>query len=761
MSNHLRGIGLVERLLRSYPADHRTRPACSVNPSMRLKSRVPVTRLPLILGLVLATTLALLALEISTWTIHRQVDMWSIRIARALLEVCLVAVLSVVVLRRKRYCRSNLVVEMNSRELGEERYPQEVAARESLEGDLRRGEEPLRLAMEAARIGYWDWDVIKDEQVWSDICKSLLGVPPDSPANFQVLMNSVHPDDRKMMWGEINGAIQEKRDYVFTFRVIWPDGSVHWQAAKGRAFYDDTGRTTRMIGIAMDIDERKSAEAQLHLQAAALEAAANAIVITDGGGNILWVNRAFCNLTGYSKEESVGQNPRMLKSFEHGKSFYKDLWTTIQSGQVWRGEIRNRKKDGSVYSEEMTITPVHSPSGEINFIAIKQDVTETKQMEAQYRQAQKMEAVGRLAGGLAHDFNNILGVIIGCSEISLDKLEASHPLAKCFLQIKAAADRAASLTRQLLAFSRQQVTYPRLIDLKKVIENLSDMLRRVVGEDVTNTFRPTVPLGTIKVDVGQIEQVLMNLVVNARDAMPNGGRITIETGNVELDESYHREHEPVQPGHYVLLSVSDTGCGMDEVTKAHIFEPFYTTKEPGKGTGLGLSTVYGIIKQSGGYIWVYSEPGTGTTFKIYLPRVGEPAEVISRPGERVRPRGGSETILLVEDDEPLRELIVSTLRNAGYSVLEADAPEKALALMKKNEGTVHLLLTDMVMPQISGIQLLKLLRASSPELRAILMSGYAADVVARHIPIPPDTPFIEKPFTRVSLLSTIRAVLDE
>ncbi len=689
--------------------------------------------------LAVATTL-LLASELSTWVIHNKPELWLLRISRVLFELLLAALLGFIILRKETHFRSSLRSEAIKR---------------------AHAEEHVQLAMEAATIGYWDWDVIRNEQVWSDTCKALLGLPTESEADFGVLMERVHPDDRENLGRAIDLAIEEKKAYAFEFRVIWPDGSTHWQVARGRAFYDDSGRATRMIGIAMDISERKVAEAQVRLQAAALEAAANAIVITDGRGKILWVNQAFCDLTGYSREESVGQNPRMLKSFEQEEGFYRKLWTTIQSGEVWRGEIRNRKKDGSIYSEEMTITPVHLPSGGMNFIGIKQDVTEKKRMEAQYRQAQKMEAVGRLAGGIAHDLNNILGVIIGYSEISQDQLEASHPLINNFLQIKTAADRAASLTRELLAFSRQQVSYPRAIDLNQVVEKLRDILQRAVGEDVTIVFRPGVGLGTIKVDVGQVEQVLMNLIVNARDAMPDGGQISIETGNVELDESYRRKHDPVQPGHYVVLSVSDTGCGMDDFTKARIFEPFYTTKEAGKGTGLGLSTVYGIIKQSGGYIWVYSEPEIGTTFKIYFPHVNEVAEAITPPKKRTRPKGGSETILLVEDDEPLRELVALSLRNAGYSVRESDSAAKALALMKDNEGSIHLLLTDMVMPETSGMQLLKLLKSSNPHLKVILMSGYAADVIARHGPIPPDTPFIEKPFTQDSLLSRIRSLLDE
>jgi len=507
---------------------------------------------------------------------------------------------------------------------------------------------------------------------------------------------------------------------------------------------------------------RDLAEERIRLQAAALEAAANAIVITDSAGTILWVNRAFTDLTGYEREETIGQNPRILKSWSHDPSFYRTLWSTIRSGQVWRGEITNRRKDGFLYTEEMTITPVHSPSGETtNYIAIKQDATEKKKLEAQYRQAQKMEAVGRLAGGVAHDFNNILGVIAGYDDISLAKLEPEHPVAKNLRKIKAAADRAVLLTRQLLAFSRQQIVNPRIIDLNAIVQGMGDMLQRLVGDDVPIAVRPTIPLGRIKADVGQLEQVLMNLAVNARDAMPEGGQIIIETRNVELDDSYQHKHEPVRPGPYVMLSMSDFGCGMDDTTKASIFEPFFTTKEVGKGTGLGLATVYGIVKQSAGYIWVYSELGKGTTFKLFFPRISEIVETLGQPADMAEPGGGSETILLVEDDEGLREMIATSLQNAGYTVLEAGKAEAALELVATHRGAVHLLLSDIVMPQTSGVQLFKLLKASVPDLQVIFMSGYASEMLDRHDPLPPEAAFLEKPFARDSLLSTIRTVLHE
>ena len=503
-------------------------------------------------------------------------------------------------------------------------------------------------------------------------------------------------------------------------------------------------------------------ESSLNLQTAVMDAAANAILITDAAGTIVWINRAFTELTGYTREEVIGKTPRILKSLEHAPAFYEQLWSTICCGKVWRGEIRNRKKDGSLYTEEMTITPVFSGGRITHYIDIKQDVTEKKKLEAQYRQAQKTEAVGRLAGGLAHDFNNILGIIIGYSDISLGELEPEHPLVKNLMQMKRAAERAATLTKQLLAFSRQQVFYPRVINMNQVVEHLGDMLKRLVGDDVSITLNLSRALRNIKADTGQLEQVVMNLVVNARDAMPEGGQIMIETRNETLDENYQRQHEPVIPGNYVMLAISDSGCGMDEKTKSRIFEPFFTTKEAGKGTGLGLSTVYGIVKQSGGNIWVYSEPQRGTTFKLYFPQVGGLAERMPKPLSISQPAlGDRQTILLVEDDDDLREFIVTILESANYVALEAANAQAATEIIKFRKGDIHLLLSDIVMPHTSGVKLVDILRAVAPTLKVILMSGYAAEMLARYGAGPEGAVFIEKPFTKDALLSKIHAVLHE
>ena len=362
-------------------------------------------------------------------------------------------------------------------------------------------------------------------------------------------------------------------------------------------------------------------------------------------------------------------------------------------------------REATISAEQVEI------EGQSCILAITQDMTETKRLQAQFQQAQKMEAIGRLAGGLAHDFNNILGVIIGYSELSQEKIDANLTVARNLTQIRVAAERAANLTRQLLAFSRQQVVSFKVLDLNAVVKDVSKMLTRVVGEDITLLFQPSVPLGSIRADVGQIEQVLMNLVVNARDAMPDGGEITIETAMVRLDEEYVREHEPVRVGEYVMLSVRDTGCGMDEATKARIFEPFFSTKESGKGTGLGLASVYGIVKQSGGYVWADSEPSRGSTFKLYFPLVDADAEIVSTPPISTEPIGGSETIVLVEDEAILRSVTAATLRSAGYTVLEAENPAEAVQLVESCRDPIHLLLTDVIMRGMSGVELSKRLRA--------------------------------------------------
>ena len=793
------------------------------------------------------------------------------------------------------------------------------------------------------------------------------------------------------------------------------DGSVLWSFVSASPVLDDQGRYNGALVLISDIGERKKAEDALRLHATALNAAANAIVITDPKGTILWVNPAFTTLTGYELEDAVGENPRILKSGEHNPGFYKELWSTILEGKAWHGEMVNRHKNGTAYSEEMTIAPVRSDNGTItHFIAIKQDVnarnharealrrseelfrrlvehssdgkllvdknarihyatesacrisgferrellgkslfdfayhedqvtarqifqhsldapgctvewsfralhrdgswrylegtcanhlqdsdveavvvnfrdstartmaeealsrteakyreifenvvigiyqstpegrflamnrafaatlgfdspeaaiqqvpdiaqhlyadparreefrralardgvvrnfeyevrrrdgrlmwlienaravfdregkiryyegtvedvTERKTLEMQLRQAQKLEAVGQLAGGVAHDFNNMLGVILGYSDIMQTQIAADQPAFKGTLEIQKAARRAAGLTRQLLAFSRKQILQPQVLNLNTLIEELSKMLRRLIRDDVEFVVRAGEGLQKVKADPGQLEQVIMNLAVNARDAMPQGGQLLIETANVSVDEDFAARHAPMQPGQYVVLSVSDGGTGMDADTLSHIFEPFFTTKELGKGTGLGLSIVYGIVKQSGGYIWVDSKPGHGTTFRIYLPPTAETIVSVAAPA-RARPVGGHEAILLVEDDESLCELIKLILENAGYRVLQAHSGPEAMAL-QETSGTIDLLLTDVIMPGgMNGGQLSDALCQRQPGLRTLCMTGYAGELESLGSTVARNVVILSKPFTSEGLLQKIRETLDQ
>jgi signal transduction histidine kinase/ActR/RegA family two-component response regulator len=383
-----------------------------------------------------------------------------------------------------------------------------------------------------------------------------------------------------------------------------------------------------------------------------------------------------------------------------------------------------------------------------------------RRSEEQLRQWQRVEAIGRLAGGVAHDFNNLLMTILGCSELLLRDFDSADPRREEVEEIRRAAQRATSLTHQLLAFGRRQVLQPRVLDLNEIVENMNRMLRRMIGEDIQFLTILTPGLWPVRVDPGQIEQVVMNLVVNARDAMPEGGRLTIETANMNLDEEYARRHIAVKPGPFVMLAVTDTGCGMDAETRSHLFEPFFTTKEKGKGTGLGLSTVYGIIKQSGGNIWAYSEVGEGSTFKVYLPRAEEPAEDYKPKEIASEVAKGSETILLVEDEEAVRNMISRVLQGSGYTVLEAGQGKEALEACRKHPGPIHLMVTDVIMPQMSGRELAERMAVIRPEMKVLFMSGYPDNAIVHHGVLDPGTAFLQKPFTLTALENKVREVLE-
>jgi two-component system cell cycle sensor histidine kinase/response regulator CckA len=519
------------------------------------------------------------------------------------------------------------------------------------------------------------------------------------------------------------------------------------------------GEIMGILGTYMDITERKRTQESHARLAMAVEQSAEAIIITDAKGSILYTNPAFQRATGYSCEEVVGQNPRILKSGKQDAELYRQMWTTLGQGQVWSGHLINKRKDGKLFEEDATISPVRDAAGQtVNYVAVKLDRTNEARLEQQLFQAQKMEAVGRLAAGVAHDFNNLLGVIVGYGEIVSRRLAGDDLLKEKMDQILKAADRATSLTRQLLAFGRKEVVEPKILNLNAVVSDMNKMLRRVIGEDVELTTFLEPDLGNVRADAGQLGQVLMNLVVNSRDAMPEGGRITIETHNTNLDVDYAAAHALVRPGPYILLVVTDTGTGMDAATQARIFEPFFTTKEVGKGTGLGLSTVYAIVKQSEGFVWVYSEVGLGTTFKIYLPRVHEEAASAPTEGSGTL-LGGVETILLVEDEASLRDLLRETLEASGYFTLVARDGAEALQVVEDYANPIQLMLTDVIMPGMTGPKIVELVVQSRPEIKVLYISGYS-DAVTRNGLTGRGRAFLSKPFSPEVLLRRVREMLD-
>jgi len=568
----------------------------------------------------------------------------------------------------------------------------------------------------------------------------------------------------------------EKNDGVCAgcpIAIAYADGGVHTverrvETEKGVSFVeitaspvrDASGNIVAGVEVVRDLTARRKGEEDRARLAMAVEQSAEAVVVTDREGAILYVNPAFERITGYSREEAVGLNPRFLRSGKQDESFYREMWGALLRGEVWAGHFVNRKKDGSLYEEDTTISPVRDSSGNIvSFVAVKRDVTRMLSLEKQVRMAQKMEAVGTLAGGIAHDFNNALTVIIGFGEM-LKRRVAHDPKAVSDLdQILGSAERAAVLTRQLLTFARRQIIEPVNLDLNEVVTDLEKLLRKVTRENIELKTFPAESRVTIRADRGQIEQVLMNLCLNARDAMPEGGQLVIETGAVSLEEGYLKQYPYMRGGRYAVLSVSDTGVGMDERTRERIFEPFFTTKGQEKGTGLGLAVVYGIVKQLDGFIHVYSEPGKGSTFRIYFPALDalpDPKAVVTH----VVTLGGNETILLAEDEEPVRHMMEQTLKSYGYRVLVARDGEEAVDMFRRHRNEIAMAVLDIVMPKMGGKQAYENMAKISADLKVLYLSGYSANAIHESFVLLPGLCFLQKPFGPDALARKVREVLD-
>jgi two-component system cell cycle sensor histidine kinase/response regulator CckA len=566
--------------------------------------------------------------------------------------------------------------------------------------------------------------------------------PEEVPAKLQAIPGIGPGLEWQGLWRN------RKKDGV----LAWVEATTHALVFEGRAAW---------LTLSYDATDRLRAEEALRASEeryrVLMDRAQDAIHVVDPNGIVLEANQASERLTGRTKAEIVGRSFLQTVAPEEREKVRKRFETSLQRGATQGEATRVIRPDGTTVDIEVSASVIEIAGGPL-VLAILRDVSERNAMAEQLRVAQKMEAVGQLAGGVAHDFNNLLTAILGYSQLLAPELRGNPEHFSAIEEIRKAGERAAGLTRQLLAFSRKQILELRVLDLNEIVHHIQEMLSRLIGEDIQVVMNLDPALSSVRADAGQIEQVIMNLAVNARDAMPRGGQISLETANVELGETYAQTHVPVQPGPYVMLAVSDTGVGMDRETRERIFEPFFTTKEKGHGTGLGLSTVYGIVKQSGGYIWVYSEPGRGTSFKIYLPRVQAPAEALVVPEPAALPAVGNETILLVEDEESVRALVRRTLEARGYRVLEAaDGPQAVeLALSRP----VDLLLTDMVLPGMGGSEIAARIHAIHPRARVLYTSGYTDDVIVRGGLMERGAAFLEKPFTPAVLARKVREVLD-
>jgi two-component system cell cycle sensor histidine kinase/response regulator CckA len=531
--------------------------------------------------------------------------------------------------------------------------------------------------------------------------------------------------------------------------------------------HDAEGNLTGVCKIVHDITERKQVERALR------ESEERLRLITETITEVFWIatpdiSRVLFVSPGYERvwrrtRTSLYDNPRSFLDSVHSddRERVAAVLSVQLAGEPFEHEYRIHQPEGSVRWIWDRGFPVRDDAGHLTcYVGVAQDITGRKQLENQLRQSQKMEAIGQLAGGVAHDFNNLLTIISGYGELVFEQLPEGDPLRVRMASILKAAQTATSLTRQLLAFSRQQILTPRVLDLNHVVAEMHSMLERLIGENIELSTIPAPGLGEVKADPVQIEQILLNLSVNSRDAMPTGGKLIIETANVELDQNYAQQHIPVTRGSYVMLSVSDTGTGMDSETQKRVFEPFFTTKEKGHGTGLGLSTVYGIVKQSGGYIWIYSELGRGTTFKVYLPRIDEPENVADLTTRPKNLSCGTESILFVDDSESIRKLGCEVLEARGYHVLKAENGAEALRIAQEHPGTLHLLLTDLVMPGISGRVLAERMTELRPDIKVLYLSGYTDDTIVRHGEIGPNMRFFQKPFTPDALARRVREVLD-
>ena len=631
-----------------------------------------------------------------------------------------------------------------------------------LVAQLRRSEAQMARAQRIAHVGSWELDVVRDELTWSDEVYRIFGRDRETfEPSFNAFMACVVEEDRKDVLTAQERALAGREALNITHRITRPDGTVRWVHELGELESGDDEQALLLTGVVMDITERHENERHMRLQQAALESAANSIAITDHEGRLLWVNPAFATSYGYEEEELTGKRPGdIVKSGVHDTAFYKEMWETILSGRVWFGEIVNKRRDGSLLTEELTITPIRDAEGKVaNFIAIKQDITERKRMEMQFLRSQRMESIGTLAGGIAHDLNNLLAPIVMGVDLLAERVN-DDALQVVIRNMGQSASRGTSLVRQVLSFARGVEGARVTLFLDQVLREVVTMAKTSFPKNVRIQTESDDDLWPVIGDPTQLNQVILNLSVNARDAMPDGGTVRLLTRNVTIDDQYASMRRDVEPGDYVLLEVMDTGCGMPPQVRERIFEPFFTTKVIGEGTGLGLSTVIGIVRSHGGFVNVYSEPGEGTSFKVYLPAQQAAGEEPQHETDADRPRGNGETVLVVDDELSILTITRHTLETYGYRVLTAEDGAQAIGVFAMNRLNVDVIITDMMMPVMDGASLIKAIRRIDPNARIIAASGLQGGVTVAKAARVGVNNFLEKPFSASQLLSTIRAALD-
>lgn len=555
-------------------------------------------------------------------------------------------------------------------------------------------------------------------------------------------------------------SVEENGNGQVEIRVRAKNGGYRYMSIRMRITRNDAGVPLYRYGNIRDTTERKLAEVEHAKLIQTIEQVTESIIITDLDGAIVYVNPAFGRINGYTRDEVMGSNPRILKSGNHPDSLYKEMWATLLRGETWSGDLINKRKDGTKYNKTTTISPIKDPNGRvINYVAVSRDVTHELSLRDQLNRSQKMESMGRLAGGVAHDFNNLLMVIQSFTELLQAQFPVEDRLRRYTGQVLAAVKRGSSLTGQMLAFSRKQVVSPVALDLNALVDESARMLKRLIGEDIDFRIVPGELLWTIRADPDHLFQILMNLSVNSRDAMPQGGTLTIATENVVVGQGGIGGHPLVPPGNYVKISVTDTGLGIGAENREKIFEPFFTTKEVGKGTGLGLATVYGIVEQSGGRVLVDSELGHGACFTIYWPASTQPLNTHGSSKADAM-QNGSETVLVVEDENYLRDGICEFLRSLGYKVFSASSGPIALTIALDNPQ-IDLLLTDIVMPKMSGTELSHKLKGMLPDMKVIFMSGYTGEEFLRTYNQGSHTPLLQKPFGLGTLAQRVRDAFDK